>query len=189
MNDLRRILYVAEHYRQLQGLRLLPLSVPFLLSGVWRLLGPAAGSTLPRTGWLVLLTAGVAASAPIGRYYARRFGSAAVLPWRTALSLLVAVAAIVALEWVQERLEFPLSLPVMFVAIVLARVGLSADRLRIHYVWIAAACALFAALAPLGVPPDVRSAALDVLVGGSLVIAALGDDRVLRRALTRRALA
>jgi hypothetical protein len=30
LDDLRRIRYVAEHYEQLQGLRLLPLSVPFL---------------------------------------------------------------------------------------------------------------------------------------------------------------
>ena len=189
MNDLRRILYVTEHYRQLQGLRLLPLSVPFLLSAIWRIAASAAGSTLPRAGWLGLLAAGVAASVPIGRYYTRRFGRANTLPWRTAAALVGATTAVVGLEWVQELRPLPVSLPVVFVAIALARLGLSADGLRIHYVWIAAACVVFTALAPLGVPLDVRAAALDLLVGGGLAAAAIGDDRVLRRALTRRAIA
>ena len=189
MNDLRRILYVTEHYRQLQGLRLLPLSIPFLLSAVWRITTSATGSSLPRAGWIGLLVAGVAASTPIGRYYTRRFGQASALPWRTGAALAGTAAAVVVLEWIQERRPLPISLPVVFVAIALARLGLSADGLRIHYLWIAAACAVFAALAPLGVAFETRAAALDILVGGGLAVAAIGDDRVLRRALTRRALA
>jgi hypothetical protein len=149
----------------------------------------AAGSTLPRAGWIGLIVAAVAASVPIGRYYTRRFGRANTLPWRTAVALAAAAVAVVGLEWVQELRPIPVSLPVVFVAIALARLGLSADGLRIHYVWIAVACAVFAALAPLGVPRETRAAALDLLVGGGLAVAAIGDDRVLRRALTRRALA
>lgn len=189
MNDLRRILYVTAHYRQLQGLRLLPLSVPFLLSAVWRTAAYATGSTLPRAGWVALLVAALAASVPIGRYYTRRFGRASSLPWRTAAALVGAAAAIVVLEWVQTLRPLPVSLPVVFVAVALARLGLSADGIRIHYLWIAAACGVFAALTPLHVPFEARAAALDALVGGGLAVAAIGDDRVLRRALTRRALA
>lgn len=189
MNDLRRIVYVTERYRQLQGLRLLPLSVPFLLSAVWRLAASATASTLPRAGWIALLAAGMAASAPIGRYYTRRFGRANALPPRTLFGLVGAAAAVVGLEWLQELRPLPVSLPVMFVAIALARLGLSAEGLRIHYLWIAGACALYAALTPLGVAIYMRTAALDLLVGGGLVVAAIGDDRVLRGALTRRGLA
>ena len=189
MDDLRRLHYVARHYRQLQGLRLLPRSVPFLLSALWRLAFPASGSALPRAGWALLVAAAIAASVPIGRYYTRRYGDADVFPWRAAVTLLGGAVAVLALEWIQELRPFPVSLPIVFVAVALARVGLSSDGLRLHYVWIAAACAVFAALAPLGVPLDVRAAALDLLLGGGIAVAAIGDDRVLRRAMTERALA
>ena len=189
MDRLRRIHYVARHYRQLQGLRLLPLSVPFLLSALWRLAFPGSGSALPSAGWVLLVAAAIAASALIGRYYTRRFGKANVFPWPTAVALGGSAAVVLALEWIQELRRFPVSLPVVFVAAVLARVGLLSDGLRLHYVWIGAACAVFAALTPLGVPPDLRSAALDLLVGGGIAAAGIGDDRVLRRAMTEGALA
>src|SRR5258707_1067429 len=90
MDDLRRIRYVTEHYEQLQGLRLLPLSVPFLLSSLWRLARPAP--LLSTTGWTLLLASAFALSALIGRYYARHFGQAQPLRWRTALPLVAATA-------------------------------------------------------------------------------------------------
>jgi hypothetical protein len=189
MDHLRRIHYVARHYRQLQGLRLLPLSVPFLFSGIWRLVAPASGSAWPTIGWALLIAAALVASVPIGRYYTRRFGGADVLPWRAVAALVGTAIAVLALEWVQELRPFPLSLPVVFIAAALAHVGLSSDGLRLHYVWIAAACLVFAALAPLGVPVGLRAAALDLLVGGGIAAAGIGDDRALRRALTERALA
>jgi hypothetical protein len=38
----------------------------------------------------------------------------------------------------------------------------------------------------LGVPLEIRAAALDGLIGGGLAVAAIGDDRVLRRVMTMR---
>jgi hypothetical protein len=179
MEDLRRIHYVAEHYEQLQGLRLLPLSVPFLLSALSRLAPSAA--RLSGRGWSVLLMSAIAGSALIGRYYSRRFGETHPFRWRSALQIAAGTAAFFALEWLQEIRPFPLPLPILFVAIVLARVGTAAGWLRSHYLWIAAACALFGLLPVLGVSLDVRAAALDALIGGGLAVAAIGDDRVLRR--------
>ncbi len=186
MDDLRRIHYVAEHYRQLQGLRLLPLSVPFLLSGAGRVMRVTAGPGLPRGGWAALTAVALASSVPIGRYYARRFGEANTFPWRTGLTLIGSLLALLTLEWTREAWHLSVSLPILFVAIVLARLGLAADRLRVHYLWIAAACAAYASLPPLGVALELRAAALDLLVGGGLAVAAIGDDRVLRRTMARK---
>jgi hypothetical protein len=184
MDDLRRIRYVTEHYEQLQGLRLLPLSVPFLLSSLSRLSRPAP--FLTATAWAVLLASALALSVLIGRYYARHFGQAQPLGWRTALPLVAATAAFFGLEWLQELRPLPVPLPILFVAVVLARVGIAAGSLRSHYLFIAAACAMFALLPVLGVPLDIRAAALDGLIGGGLAVAAIGDDRVLRRVMATR---
>ncbi|SRR6266853_4210733 len=187
MDDLRRIHYVTEHYEQLQGLRLLPLSVPFLLSSVSRL-APSALSTMPvsSTGRTVLVVLALVASTLVGRYYTRQFGQAHPFRWRSALQIVAGTAAFFALEWLQELRPFPVPLPVLFVAVVLARIGMAAGWLRSHYLWIAAACALFALLPVLGVPLDIRAAALDGLIGGGLAVAAIGDDRVLRRVMAER---
>jgi len=187
MDDLRRIQYVVEHYRQLQGLRLLPLSVPFLLSGADRVARATTGPTLPRGGWAACVTLALASSVAIGRYYTRRFGQVNTFPWRTGMTLLGGIFTVLALEWMRETWEVPVSLPVVFIAIVLARLGLAADRLRVHYLWIAAACAVYTALPPLGVALELRTAALDLLLGGGLAVAAIGDHRVLQRAMARKA--
>lgn len=185
MDDLRRIHYVAAHYRQLQGLRLLPLSLPFLLSSLWRIAGASPGALLPPAGWVLLILAAVAASFPIGRYYTRQFGHAEAPRWRTGAATLVGMAAVLlALAWLQERRPFPVSLPLLFLAIVLARLGLAAGRVRIHYLWIALACVVFALLPLLGAPAGVRTLLFDLLVGVGLIVAAVGDDRVLRRAMS-----
>jgi hypothetical protein len=182
--DLRRIHYVAEHYEQLQGLRLLPLSVPFLLSSLSHLAPTAA--FLSGIGWSLLLVSAFAASTLIGRYYSRRFGQTHPFRWRSALQIAAGTAAFVALEWLQEIRPFPVPLPLLFIAVVLARVGTAAGWLRSHYLWIAAACALFGLLPLLGVSLDMRAAALDALIGGGLAVAAIGDDRVLRNVMAAR---
>jgi hypothetical protein len=184
MDDLRRIHYVTEHYAQLQGLRLLPLSVPFLLVAIERLSG---GRLLPAGVWAILVTAAVVAPFRIGKYYARSFGQVQPPRWRTgAFTLIASVAAFLWFEWLQETLSPPVSLPVIFVAVVLGRLGVVAGRARGHYLWIAAAAALFAMLPRATVFADMRAVAGNLLIGCGLVVAAIGDDRVLRRTLTVR---
>jgi hypothetical protein len=36
MHDVRRLPYVTEHHPSLEGLRVVPLGVPFLTSAAWR---------------------------------------------------------------------------------------------------------------------------------------------------------
>jgi len=181
MDDLRRLHYVTEHYGQLQGLRLLPLSVPFLLSAMSQ---AAPSPLLTGRAFVVLLATAIAASFPIGTYYVRRFGRAQPNPWRTGMATLVAAAAaFLWLEWVQESRPLPLSLPVVFVSLLLARLGCAAGRLRSHYLWLAGACAMFATLPLLHVSMYTRTVAFDLLIGGGLVVAAIGDHCVLLRAM------
>jgi hypothetical protein len=188
MRELCRTYYIAGHYRQLQGLRLLPLSVPFLVSALWR--RGSAAPALPSAWWEASLGLAVAASIPIGRYYERRFGDADARRTRNgALTLLAVTASLVGLGWIQELRPAPVSLPIVFATIVLAKLGLAANRLRAHYLWIAAACVLFEVLPPLGANAEVRAATLDGLVGGGLAVAAIGDHRVLRRMMMERPLA
>jgi len=182
MDDLHRIHYVTGHYAQLQGLRLLPLSAPFLLAAVERMAGVPF---VPAGVWALIVIACLAAPFGIGQYYTRRFGQAPAPRGRTGMLTLVAsCAAFLWFEWLQETLSPPVSLPLLFVAVMLARLGLAAGRLRAHYLWIAAALTTFALLPRAGMADGVRPIVGNLLIGGSLAIAAIGDDRVLRRMMT-----
>jgi hypothetical protein len=182
MDDLRRIHYVTEHYAHLQGLRLLPLGAPFLLAAAERMAGRPL---VPASIWMLLVLAAIAGPYWIGRYYARRFGQALPLRWRTgAVTFVGSCAAFLGFEWLQETLAPPVVLPLLFVAVMLARLGLAAGRLRVHYLWIAAAVAVFAVLSRAAPDSALRPVIGNLLIGGGLVSAGIGDDRVLRRVLT-----
>jgi len=181
-----RIRYITEHYEQLQGLRLMPLSVPFVVAAWWNLLPSTKPTVLSaRTVELMLMAIAVAASFPIRSYYRRRFGRVPALPWRSGVLPFVGIAALLVLaEAIREVAEWQWPVPLVVMAILLVRLGLQAGALRQHYVWIACACFAFMALGQWSVRPNVRAMELNLLVAGGLVTAAIGDDRVLRRALT-----
>ncbi len=181
MDDLRRIHYVTEHYEQLQGLRWLPLSLPFLAGALERLAGRPL---LPAVVWALLVLAPLPLSSIVARYYARRFGRAQAPLWRSgALTMIGVVAGFLWFEWIREMLSLRVLLPVLFVAAALARLGVVANRLRVHYLWIAGACVGFALLPLVEPSPASRAVAADLLIGGGLAVTAIGDDRVLRRTL------
>lgn len=183
MTDLDRVRYVTEHYDQLQGLRLIPLSVSFLVSALWRLSTPTSAVT-SRMWFLGLFTTALAASYPIRAYYRRHFGDVRTPPHRSgALTLVSCSVALLWLVWVQDRMQWPVSLPMVVVAVLLTRLGLVAHRLRMHYLFVAGACLACAALGPLGVGVHVRDITFDLLTGGGLLVAGLGDDHVLRTVL------
>jgi hypothetical protein len=181
-----RIRYITEHYEQLQGLRVLPLSVPFVVAAWWNLLPSTKPTAISaRTVELILAAVAVVASFPIRAYYRRRFGRVPALPWRSGVLPLVGYAALLILaEVIREVAAWQLPVPLVVLAILLVRLGLQAGGLRQHYVWIACGCFVFMALGQWRVPPNVRAMELDLLMAGGLVTAAIGDDRVLRRALT-----
>ena len=182
MDQLGRITYVTEHYAELQGLRLVPLSIPFLVSApcrMWLGNGPIA-----RTPWFAaLFAAAVLASYGFRAHYRRRFGDVRALPIRSgARTMIGSLLVLVVFLWVQPTPSV-VPLPLLFVAALLARMAFVADRLRIHYLAISVGCMALTAMSMLGYSLHALEVAFDLLLGGGLLIAGLGDDRVLRTTL------
>ncbi len=98
MEDLRAIRYVTDNYQDLQGLRLVPLGVPFLAYAAWRLDWlPWAPRDLA-VPWIVgSFVVALLISVVLGRHYQRHFGSVHRLPsrFRMPLALVVVLAFLI----------------------------------------------------------------------------------------------
>jgi hypothetical protein len=185
--DLTTLRYVAAHYAQLQGLRLVPLGVVFLGMAAWRdgvplpFIDPAWA---PRIGALAVLFA-LLAGLVINAVYRRRFGAVQPLhAFAGASGLVLTFVVAVALVAVQGLVSWPVSLPLAFVGAVLAYTAIVQNGLRRHYLWVAVPCLFLANAASFGIPPNTLQIMLDLLIGGGLLIAGIGDHLVLRRVLT-----
>jgi hypothetical protein len=183
--QLDRIRYVTEHYADLQGLRLLPLSLPFFVAAWWDVVPSMKPTAIaPMTVELALIALALALSFPIRRYYEQRFGTVPALPWRSGVLPLFGCALLCVLaEAIREFLSWTFPVPLLVVSVLLIRLGLQAGHLRGHYLWIAAACVAFVGLGRLAVPLNIRAMELDLLIAIGLLAAALGDHRALQRAL------
>jgi hypothetical protein len=186
MLDVSRMAYVTEHYAQLQGLRLVPLGIPFVASAFWRtgLLPWRFGDASHARAWFFLSFAvALALSVLIGRLYRRWFGAMPPRASRSgAVTLATCFVGVVAFAW-RSPPPSPLFVPAVFVGLAFGRLGCVEHGLRRHYIGLAAACWLFAITPALGVPPPARRVALDFLIGLGLIVAGLGDHAVLQRLL------
>ena len=188
MADLKRVRYVTANYAQLQGLRLVPVGVPFLVSAAWRCgwLGwwPGAGGADAGQWFVLMLAAAVAVSYLIGTSYHAQFGEVRPLPGRSgAATLILSFVVFMVLGWLQDRFGWQGSVPVMFVGVALFRLGLAAGALRKHYLVLACVCMMFALSTWTGSSPRRLAVSRDLLIGVGLILAGIGDDRVLRRVL------
>jgi len=188
MHDLKRLRFVTERYPHLQGLRLVPLGIPFLLSALWRngQLPGVPGTTGYGAGyWFIgLLVVALAASSLVGRYYARHFGS--VESERAKSDLLGSVgflAIFFAAVWTQDQLASGPSIPALVIALALGYLGISGGGFRSHYFAVAILTLLFATLGPLGVPMQIREVLLDHLIGFGVIFVGIGDHLLLRGTL------
>lgn len=171
----------------LQGLRLVPVGVPFVASAAWRLgwlaWWPATEGRGASWWFWGLLTGAVAVSFGVRRWYESRFGR--VVPGMAdsgVASLAVFAVGLLITVGCQLVFDLPVSLPLLFVAAVLATIGCQGPYLRPHYVIIASASAAVAVLRPLGVSVHACSIALDALIGGGLIAAGVADHRLLQQA-------
>jgi hypothetical protein len=187
MLNVRRTMYVTEHYAQLQGLRLVPLALCFLGSAAWRagLLAwlPGIAGSGARAWFLASVGLALIVSFPIGAHYRRRVGVASPrVPLLGALSLTMGFICFVLLTTLPAN-SWHVSIPVLFVALALGYVGVANEGLRRHYLAIAAGCLMFALAPIVGEPGTAREVALDMLIGFGLLVAGVGDHAVLQRAL------
>lgn len=197
MDDLQRIRQITRHYPELQGLRVVPLGLFFLVIALQRLnllpwIGPEGdlSYTLP----MMLLVFGLWFW--IGRYYERNFGKVEPLRqddryrfWSTVF--LVGFVGIIILENVLYRSH--LGLPVSLIGLALGgaylSVGLASQR---WYYSLAGAVFLIASFLPwiMGVDLGNRMyGSLGIvhlfLLSGTLLVCGLYDHFRLMRAFTR----
>jgi hypothetical protein len=188
MQTARRLRFVTSHYTHLQGLRLVPLAVPFLISAAWR---SGQLSWVPGTEdngssyWFVLLMAlAVIAAGRIGRYYREHFGHVQPIHrLRGALGFAVFLGIFLFTVSLQQTYHFPISLPATALACGIGYVGMVGGEPRAHYLALAALCCIFATLGTFGVPFTIRDVLLDQLTGVGLIVVGVGDHLLLRRTL------
>ena len=186
MTDLRRLRYVTERFPHLQGLRFVPLGIPFLISALWR------GGYLDWVPWttgagarfwfLALFVAALGCSSIAKAHYRRQFGDVtpainvtAVLAASVFAGLLIVAAAL--------QGDTVVSIPALVVALGLGYVGVAGGELRWHYVLVAALVALFGTLRLVGLPLETRSVMFDLLAAVGFVVIGIGDHLLLRRTL------
>jgi hypothetical protein len=184
--------YVTGHYAHLQGLRIVPLGVPFLVSSLWRTgwldWWPGAHGFGASVWFLLMLAAAIGVSYPIKALYRAQFGNVRPLEGRSgATTLIVSFVVFMALGWLQAWADWMISASVLFVGAALLRLALIEDGLRKHYLLPACACVVFAFWLPSHAASNAAAIGGDLLIGLGLIVAGLGDDRVLRHVLRRSA--
>ena len=188
MDTLHRLRFVTERYPHLQGLRLVPLGFPFLISGAWRSGSfaevPDTLGVAPRYLFLALLAVALALSALAARYYRRQFGT--VQPQRRvrrAVAFGLFAGGLAAAAWMQDAVAPAIALPTVVIAVALGWLGVTGGQPRAHYVALAGLCLVFATLGALGISVETRDALLDNLIGVGLIVIGIGDHMLLRRTL------
>jgi hypothetical protein len=188
MDRLQRVQFVVRRYPHLQGLRLVPLGILFLASGVWRggqqplgsMLASAHAARWFAAAFMLALIIAVA----LGRYYRARFGS--VEPLQNLQGFLAAVGFVAILSaalWMQTTFEWDVSAPLVVLGAALAYVGVAGGYLRVHYLAVALGCMVLATLGMLGVSLQIRLVLLDYLIGAGLILVGIGDHVFLRNTL------
>lgn len=188
MDRLQRLRFVTERYSHLQGLRLIPVAIPFLLSAMWRAgcLGwvPDTGGRGAEHWFAIVFALALVAAAVLGLFYRRRFGEVQSA-WRLRgrLTLVSALIVLAVAIWLQSRQPTMISLPLLVIGIVVGCLGVVDGLTRPHYLIVSGFCLVLAMLGTFGVAPHTRVVLLDAVIGIGLIVIGLGDDRVLRRTL------
>lgn len=188
MDDLQRLRYVTRRYAHLQGLRLVPLGIPFLLSAAWRdgqlRWVPGTDGNGPAFWFAGLLATALMVATVIGRHYRRRFGTVQHVPdVRASLIFAVFLSAFAVAMWLQDSVSTGLSLPMIVIGTGIGYVGVVDGNPRGHYLALAALCLLFANLGSFGVPLHARDVLMDDLIAMGLITVGVGDHLLLRRTL------
>ena len=178
---------VTRWHRQLRGLVIVPLAVPFLIAFVWKLADlqlPGVETLLTTRLFLILLFAACLPSIPLSRRYARQYDAPKqkFVHSGTIPLVLVALAVPFAVE-LQQRTGLKVSLLALLLGGSLAGVGLAHYRLRSHYLAAGLLFIGFAFLGELGVSRAVGSILFHAVVAASLLIVGIGDHRLLTRTL------
>jgi len=188
MHRLQRLRYVTARYEQLQGLRLVPLSIPFLLSSAWRegffAWVPGTDGTGVRVWFVALFLFAIGLSVAAKGYYQRRFGDVQpAAPIRAPIAACAFTALLLVAVSLQGVLQSQLSIPSVILALGVACLGAAGGVFRAHYLAVAAAVGVFALSGAMGVPVHIRDVLWDRVIGVSFLVIGIGDHLLLRRTL------
>ena len=188
MHRLLRLRYVTERYVQLQGLRLVPLGIPFLLSSAWReglfTWVPGASGAGSRIWFAALFLFAISLSVSAKIYYQRRFGNVrTTAPIRAPVAASAFTAVLLAAISLQDLLQSPFSIPSVMLAFGVGCLGVSGGVVRSHYLAVAATVGVFAVSGELGVPFQIRDILWDRMIGVSFLVIGIGDHQLLRGTL------
>ena len=185
--DVTRLAYVTRRYPQLQGLRLMPLGVVFLVSGSWRAGWFALPSAIPASAsawFLGGLIVAVALSFVIREWYTKRFGlvSQGILH-SGVVPLTGLLAGLLVATWLQGQWRWVYPVPALIVGLALLAIGISHGAVRKHYLVVGVLWLAMASLGLWGLSAATRDVMFDVTIGMTLIIAGLGDHGLLRDTL------
>lgn len=189
-NDPRldRVRYVTSRYPQLQGLRLVPLALLFVLSACWRagLLRLRSDHTQygPQVWFFSGLVLAIALSFLAKAWYGSHVGAVGQRYVQNAAIPIVATCAVVgAASAVQLAFAWHVSLPIAAVGVVLFVVGVRHYGYRRHYVLAAALLILLSVLRLTDLPQDALGVGFDATMGATILITAVGDHILLTTTL------
>jgi len=139
--------------------------------------------------WFIAgLTGAVALSFVIRAWYTKTFGfSSQPMRHSGVLPLSGLAIGFVVAVWLQEQWHWPVSVPVLFIAAVLLSMGVSDRATRKHYIAAAIVWLAIVSLGTFGPSDAARDAAPDLAIALALIIAGVGDHRLLLRNLNRPA--
>lgn len=175
---------ISARYASLQGLRLVPLAILFLISAANRV---AAGARLPhlnalRVWWFAGFAIALVLSVPIRRAYGRRFGHGLMWSSRTAWLTFLVIPVATGLA-AAGRIRSPQQLPIVpsVISVLLLGHAYRLEGRRPYFLPLAALWILFTGLPRVTVDPQIHALARDLLIGLSLTVAGVGDHRLLCR--------
>ena len=187
MDPLQRLRYVTQRYPDLQGLRLIPLAVPFLMSAAWRAgylrWVPGTTGRGPQHWFAIVFVVALVGATALGSYYRRRFGVVQPLSRiRGLFTALTSLAAFAFAIWLQSKQPHTLSLPLLVIAASIGYAGVLDGLPRTHYLAVSASCLALGMLCA-GTAPQTRVVLRDALTGIGLIVIGLGDHLLIRRTL------
>jgi hypothetical protein len=183
-----RIRFIAAHYDQLQGLRLIPLGLYLLAlaaSGLgwlsWLPGDPARASGQ----WLgVLFVLALVAALTATAWYRYRYGARAALSrWRRNAWLVLAVAIFLMAARFDQYANAPIALAPFSVAAALVLTVRADGWVRAHFLVAAVPWFLVAWIPPLHHDGTSRLVSYALAGGVALIVCGIGDHRLLSRTL------
>lgn len=187
-DDVLRSRFVTARYPQLQGLRLIPLAIVFLVSALWRVGAfelPAEHSQYaPRVWFAAGVAMAIGVSFVIRRWYNRTLGTIGQRAAHNGAVPIVATTGLAAAAtWLQVSLGWRLPLAAIVVGGALVAIGAREYRWRPHYVAAGAALLMYVVLPASGLPAHVLDATFDGVIALTLLIVGIGDHILLTNTL------